>query len=173
MLVCNYLHSHFRQLKRPRCFLMEQRRGPELVERHSLSRDFWDVQPDASTPQNQICGVGPAETDGLSLYCDCHTSVICISREITRAGIVEMKRGVTGEGVFGKSNGFCFVVFWWTFPALCSLKLLCHFGLVNQTEWSWHSIYHNDSVHQFTQLICMFKIMYRVFHSCSAIWVCM
>ncbi len=56
--VCNYLHSHFRRRMRPHCFLMEQHQGPEQVRRHSLSRDFWDVQAArcVDTPEPDVWG---------------------------------------------------------------------------------------------------------------------
>lgn len=118
--VCNYLHSHFRRLMRPCCFLMEQRRGPEQVGRHSLSRDFWGVQaarcvdfpePDVWFGCSQM---DSHPTDGIS------TTLQWLVSEGKSLGQGQWrKKGWDGQGRVGKSNGFCFVFLWW----LCSLKL--------------------------------------------------
>lgn len=112
---CNYLHSHFRQLMRPHCFLMEQPRGLEQVRQHSLSCDFWGIQEArcVNTPEPDVWGgMGRVQPDGLSPDCGCHTSMTWIWRGITRAG-TRKKKEWDGRGRVGKSNGFCFVFLWW------------------------------------------------------------
>lgn len=63
------------------------------------------MQPDASTPQNQLCGAGRAQTDGLSVYCDLpHFNDSHLKGK--SAGQRQEKVGGTGEGVLVSQMAF-------------------------------------------------------------------